>query len=84
MKDAFIVAETHTVHINPAGIKSFTVHTDTQKVQSTVQKAQQRAHNRTSRMHIYSHAHMQKNSLSHTLNAVRNCSFFSLAECSRD
>ncbi len=38
MKDAFIVAETHTVHINPAGIKSYTVDTDTQKVQSRVQK----------------------------------------------
>lgn len=31
MKDAFIVAETHAVHINPSGINSHTGHTNTPK-----------------------------------------------------
>lgn len=31
MKDAFIVTETHAVHINPSGINSHTGHTNTPK-----------------------------------------------------
>lgn len=67
MKDAFIVAETHTVHINPAGIESYTVHADTQKVQSTVQKAQQSGSQQKIRdTHTQPCTHMHKNSLTHT------------------
>lgn len=72
MINAFKVVETNTVHISPAGILSYAVQCTPRPPKTTFTENQEY------------HAYVHKNALTHTLNAVRNCCFSSLSECSRD
>ena len=60
MKDAFIVAETHAVHINPSGINLHTGHTNTPE--STVNSGHKKGFTakkiKTAHMQPYTHAHV--------------------------